>query len=183
MKIAISTTGKTLDSPVEPRFGRSPGYILFDTDTQDLQYLDNAAQQRLAQGAGIQAAQMVIDAGAEALITGQVGPKAAQVLDQSKIRIYGAAGGTVREAIDALTENRLNPLSADDAAPAKWAGQGTGCGGLGRGPAQGGRGMGGGGRGRGPAQGGRGMGGGGRGKGPAQGGRGMGGGGRGRGTD
>ena len=81
MKIAVSTSGKTLDSEVEPRFGRCAGFILFDTETRNFQYLDNSAQQNLSQGAGIQAAQMIVEAGAEVLITGQVGPKAAQVLE------------------------------------------------------------------------------------------------------
>lgn len=169
MKIAISTSGKTLDSNVEPRFGRSPGFILFDTDTQNVQYLDNAPQQNLSQGAGIQTAQMIAEAGAQVVITGQVGPKAAQVLDQFKIKIHACAGGTVREALQALDQNALKAFSLDDAAqvvPNKpgsqdMGGRGMGGGGQGRGPGQGGRGMGGGGRGRGPGQGGRGMGGGG----------------------
>ena len=116
MKIAISTSGKTLDSNVEPRFGRSAGFILFDTDTQNVQYLDNAAQQNLSQGAGIQTAQMIAEAGAQVVITGQVGPKAAQVLDQFKIKIHACAGGTVREALQALDQNALKAFSLDDAA-------------------------------------------------------------------
>ncbi|WP_373501754.1 NifB/NifX family molybdenum-iron cluster-binding protein [Desulfococcus sp.] len=148
MKIAISTSGKTLDSDVEPRFGRSPGFILFDTDTQNVQYLDNAAQQNLSQGAGIQTAQMIAEAGTQVVITGQVGPKAAQVLDQSKIKIHACAGGTVREALKALDENALKAFSLDDAAqvvPNKPGDQDMGGVGRGRGPGQGGRGMGGGG--------------------------------------
>ena len=164
MKIAVSTSGTTLDSEVEPRFGRCAGFILFDTETRNFQYLDNSAQQNLSQGAGIQAAQMIVEAGAEVLITGQVGPKAAQVLDRTGIRIHACTGGTVQEALQALEQNKLKQFGLDDAArvvPDKTYGQGMGGGGRGRGPGQGGRGMGGGGRGRGPGQGGRGMGGGG----------------------
>ena len=166
MKIVVSTTGKSLDSNVESRFGRSTGFILFDTDTQNFRYLDNSAQTHLSQGAGIQTAQMIVEAGADVIITGQMGPKAAEALSRSEIKIYACAGGTVQEALQALDQNTLKALSSNDAVqagPGKAGGQGMGGGGRGRGPSQGGRGMGGGGRGRGPSQGGRGMGGGGRG--------------------
>jgi predicted Fe-Mo cluster-binding NifX family protein len=164
MKIAVSAQESSLDSQVDPRFGRTKGFVLYDTETDQTSFLNNADQQNLAQGAGIQTAQMIHDAGTDILITGQIGPKAMQALSQTPIKLYACPNGTVREAIDAWQANQLQPIIPDAAGPASGAGGGRGMGGggggLGRGPAQGGRGMGGGARGQGPGMGGRGMGGG-----------------------
>jgi predicted Fe-Mo cluster-binding NifX family protein len=153
MKISVSARGEVLDSEVDPRFGRTAGFVLFDTESRSADYLDNSAQQDSSKGTGVKAAQMVAKAGAEVLITGQLGPNAAQVLRKSGIKIYACRSGTVREAIQAFQDNTLQELGDADIqpGPGKMGGRGIGGGGRGRGPSQGGRG-----------QGGRGMGGGGR---------------------
>ena len=51
-----------------------------DSETLDNTYLDNGSSQVLAQGAGIETAQRVADAGAEAVLSGYVGPKAFEAL-------------------------------------------------------------------------------------------------------
>ena len=155
MKISVSARGESLDSDVDPRFGGSTGFILFDGETGESSYLDNSAQRDLARGTGIKAAQMIAKAGSEVLITGQLGPKAAQVLSKSGIKVYACTSGTVREAIRALEDNTLEELSGDaiEPGPGKMGGRGMRGGGRGRGASQGGRGKGGGSRGRGPGQG------------------------------
>jgi predicted Fe-Mo cluster-binding NifX family protein len=146
MKITVSARGKTLDSDMDPRFGRSAGFVLYDTETGQTVYLDNSAQLGLAQGTGIKAAQVIADAGTDVLITGQMGPKAAQVLSRSGIKLYVGTGGTVQAVIQALERNELKELATDalQAGPGKMGGRGMGGGGRGMGG--GGRGMGGGGR-------------------------------------
>jgi predicted Fe-Mo cluster-binding NifX family protein len=133
MKIAVSSTGESLDSEVNPRFGRSTGFILFDTETGNTSYLDNSDQRELAQGTGIKTAQMIVDAGTDVLITGQLGPKAAKVLSKAGIKMYACTGGTVKEAIRALEEKRLQELSDVQPGPGKMGGRGMGGGGQGRG--------------------------------------------------
>ncbi|MBS3755281.1 MAG: NifB/NifX family molybdenum-iron cluster-binding protein [Desulfobacterales bacterium] len=179
MKIAVSARGQSLQDPLESSFGRCAGFVVFDTDTRSSSFLDNSQQQDLAQGAGIQTAQMVSGAGVDVLISGRIGPKALQALSQSRIQLYASSAATVQEAIDAFQRNELSPISTATGQPG--AAEGMGGGGGGRGPDQGGQGMGGGARGRGRSQGGQGLGGGAKGKGPGQGGRGRGGGGGGRG--
>jgi predicted Fe-Mo cluster-binding NifX family protein len=151
MKIGVSARGESLDSEVDPRFGRAAGFVLFDSETGSSEYLDNSAQQDSTKGTGVKAAQLIAKAGAEVLITGQLGPNAVQVLRKSEIKIYACTRGTVREAIQASQENALEELGADDIqpGPGKAGGRGMGGGGRGRGPSKGGRGEGGGGRGRG----------------------------------
>ncbi len=146
MKITVSARGESLDSEVDPRFGRTAGFVLFDSETASVNYLDNLAQQDSTKGTGVKAAQLIAKAGAEVLITGKLGPNAAQVLRKSGIKIYACTSGTVREAIQALHENALAELGADDIqpGPGKMGGRGMGGGGRGRGPSNGGRGQGGG---------------------------------------
>lgn len=178
MKIAVSSQGKTLQAAFDPSFGRCFGFILYDTESQAVSFVDNSQNQNAAQGAGIQAAQAVSSSGADVLITGQVGPNAMQALSHSHMKVFASSAETVQEAILAWEQNTLQPITtASGGQGAGGQGMGRGGGGKGRGPDQGGRGMGGGVRGRGPAQGGQGLGGGARGKGPGQGGRGQGGGG------
>jgi len=155
MKISVSARGESLDSEVDPRFGRTAGFVLFDSESGSADYLDNSAQRDSARGTGVKAAQLIAKAGVEVLITGQLGPNAAQFLRKSEIKIYVCTSGTVREAIQALLENTLEELGDDDIqpGPGKMGGRGMGGGGRGRGPSQGGRGKGGAGRGRGPGAG------------------------------
>jgi predicted Fe-Mo cluster-binding NifX family protein len=148
MKIAISARGPSLDSDVDPRFGRSAGFVLYDDASGETTYLDNVAPSGAGQGAGIRTAQMVAEAGAEVLITGQMGPKAAQVLERTGLKVYLRTGGMVREAVEALGRNELAPFSSEkiQAGPGKMGGRGLGGGGRGMGGgggyAQGGRGRG-----------------------------------------
>lgn len=82
MKIAISCQGNTLESPVDPRFGRAQGFLVYDLDTNNFEYANNDQNLNIAQGAGIQTAQNVAKTGAKAVITGNVGPKAFSALSQ-----------------------------------------------------------------------------------------------------
>ena len=79
MRVAVSSTGEDLSAPVSPVFGRCPSYVFVDTDTLQFEAFPNSAMSASG-GAGIQAAQMVADQGAQAVITGNVGPNAFNVL-------------------------------------------------------------------------------------------------------
>lgn len=114
MKIAISAQGGTLDSPVDARFGRAKGFVVVDTETGDFEYADNDQNLQLAQGAGIQAAQNVARTGAQAVLTGHVGPKAYLALDKGGIEIYLGAAGSVAETIDAYKGGSLNRAHGPD---------------------------------------------------------------------
>lgn len=107
MKIAITTSGDSLDAAVDPRFGRAKAFILYDTDTDEWSVLDNAQNLNAAQGAGIQAATAVVNAGAQAVVTGNCGPRAFATLEAAKVAVYPGARGTVQQAIDAFKAGEL----------------------------------------------------------------------------
>ncbi|MDZ7616969.1 MAG: NifB/NifX family molybdenum-iron cluster-binding protein, partial [Patescibacteria group bacterium] len=107
MKIVITAEGPNLESPVDPRFGRATYFLLVDGETGDFTAHDNTQNLNAAQGAGIQAAQSVVQLGAEAVLTGNVGPKAFATLQAGQVAIYTGATGTAREALDQWRANKL----------------------------------------------------------------------------
>lgn len=120
MKIAITCSGANLDAPLDPRFGRAASFLIYDTETEQTRVIPNQQNMQAAQGAGIQAGQTVAGAGATALITGNVGPKAFRVLEAGGVTVYLADQITGREAVAALQAGRLKPTSAPNR-PGHWA--------------------------------------------------------------
>jgi len=114
MKIAITAAGNTLESNLDQRFGRAATFIVYDTDTDGFEVIDNTQNLEAAQGAGIQSAQHVVNAGAQACITGHTGPKAFAVLSAAKIPVYLAGPGSVRDAIEAWRSGSLKQISGAD---------------------------------------------------------------------
>jgi len=106
MKIVISSTGDNIDSNVDPRFGRCINFLIVDTDTMQVETLENSSVHS-AHGAGIGAAQKVASLNVEAVITGHVGPNAYSALSRTGIKIYTGAVGTVKEAIAQYEEGKL----------------------------------------------------------------------------
>jgi len=99
MKIAISSTGPTIDDAIDPRFGRCAYFVVVETNDLSFEAFDNESIS-LGGGAGIQSAQFVASKGVGAVITGNCGPKALQTLLAAKIEIFAGQSGTVREAIE-----------------------------------------------------------------------------------
>ncbi len=119
MKLAVTATGKELDSPVDPRFGRAPYIVIVDSDEMTLEALDNKENMNALKGAGIQAATMVSDHGAEVLLTGHCGPNAFKALQAAGIGVANNATGTVREAVTAYLDGKL-PLADDSDVEGHW---------------------------------------------------------------
>ena len=107
MKVAVSCQGQSLDDKMDPRFGRTKHFLIVDTDTMDYKAVDNAQNLTLAQGAGIQAAQNVINQDVSAIVSGNCGPKAFATLSAAKIDIYVGGAGTVREIVEQLKDGTL----------------------------------------------------------------------------
>ncbi|PID72294.1 MAG: dinitrogenase iron-molybdenum cofactor biosynthesis protein [Desulfobulbus propionicus] len=102
MKIAITAKGDTLASEVDPRFGRARYIMIVDTDTREFEAVDNTENINAFKGAGIQAATMVADKGAEVLMTGYCGPKAFQTISAAGVKVVSDVEGTVEQAIELI---------------------------------------------------------------------------------
>ncbi|HHN46469.1 MAG TPA: dinitrogenase iron-molybdenum cofactor biosynthesis protein [Planctomycetes bacterium] len=119
MKIAVTTTGKTLDDQVDLRFGRAHGFIIHDTESGEWEFADNEQNLNAASGAGVQSAQNLANRDVQAVITGHVGPKAFSVLAAAGIKVLTGADGIVKEALDAFKKGELSEASAADV-PSHW---------------------------------------------------------------
>jgi predicted Fe-Mo cluster-binding NifX family protein len=106
MKIAVTSNQEGLDQAVEERFGRCAIIAIFDTDTEALSFVPNLAKDA-SSGAGVKAAQQLMDLDVDLLITGKVGPGALEVLNEGDIKVESWTAGTVREAIERFGGKRL----------------------------------------------------------------------------
>jgi len=100
---------KDLQQKVCPSFGRTPYYLIYDTDSKEEVYLENPAAGTQG-GAGVKAAQLVVDSGAQVLLTPRCGKNAAEVLTDSGIRLYKTREGSVKENLEDFAANKLKVL-------------------------------------------------------------------------
>ncbi len=139
MKICVTATTGDLNAEVDPRFGRCQYFVFVDSDTMAVEAIPNEAITAPG-GAGIQAAQTVVNEGVDVLISGNIGPNAFQVLSAAGVKIATGAYGTVKEAVEMYKSGKLS--ETDVSTVSAHAGIGSGFG-MGRGGGRGGgRGMG-----------------------------------------
>jgi predicted Fe-Mo cluster-binding NifX family protein len=109
MKIAISTAVATLDSLVDPRFGRAISYIIVDSKTEEWKAYPNPAL-NASSGAGVQAAQFIARHGAQAVISGAFGPNAYDVLSAAGVQMFQVPSGAPFTASELLVRYRRGQL-------------------------------------------------------------------------
>lgn len=111
MKVAVTSQGPTLTSEVDPRFGRAKSFVVVDTATGESATPDNAENLNALQGAGIQAAQNIVSLVVEAVVTGNVGPKAFMTLQAGSVKTYIGAAGSVSDAVEQLEAGQFECVS------------------------------------------------------------------------
>ena len=154
MKICVTATAGDLNAQVDPRFGRCQYFVIVDSETMAFEAMANEAIAAPG-GAGIQAAQTMVNKGVDVVISGNIGPNAFQVLSTAGVKIATGAYGTVQEAAEMYKGGKLGETGASTVAAHAGMGATAPGGGFGMGMG-GGRG---GGRGQGMGRGmGRGMG-------------------------
>ena len=108
MLIAITALENSLQSEIDPRFGRAAYYMIVNTETDEITVHNNSDGINASNGAGTGAVQTLSEYGVEALYTGRVGPKAAEVLNQAKIPYYENITGTVQSVLDQLKGGKVS---------------------------------------------------------------------------
>jgi predicted Fe-Mo cluster-binding NifX family protein len=112
MKIAISSEGDNLNSNIDQRFGRCKYFLIVDIENRIItktEVIFNAGAEQ-GHGAGIKAAEQVGGLKVSDVLTGDLGPNAAAILDKLKITSYHASG-KAKEAISLFLENKLEKIS------------------------------------------------------------------------
>ncbi len=95
MKIAVSAEGKTIEAAVEPRFGRCPFLLFFDSDSGEIVDAFHNPFTTVPSGAGTKTAQHVVNQGAGVVLTGMIGHKAMSILEAAGVRCLTGAVGSV----------------------------------------------------------------------------------------
>lgn len=111
MKIAIPVEDQVMEASVSQSFGRAPYYLIYDTETKGRKFIDNSAIVSQG-GAGIKAAQTIVDSGISALLTPLCGENAAKVLNTANIILYKTIDASVQNNIEAFNSGTL-PLLDD----------------------------------------------------------------------
>ena len=110
MKLAISATGDSLNANVDRRFGRCPWFLFTDTESLQCEAVENKNAD-VASGAGTACAQLVLEKEVYAVISGQVGPNAYEVLKQGGIKIFIVPQDiSVKKAVDKCKNNELKQM-------------------------------------------------------------------------
>jgi predicted Fe-Mo cluster-binding NifX family protein len=113
MKVAISSNGNNLESTIDERFGRCRYFIIVETNDMTFDVFDNANAD-LTASAGIQSASFVASTGAEAVITGNCGPKAMQVFDATNIRIFLDQHGVIKDVVEKFKKGELSAAANEN---------------------------------------------------------------------
>ncbi|HHT06631.1 MAG TPA: dinitrogenase iron-molybdenum cofactor biosynthesis protein [Hydrogenispora sp.] len=106
MKIAVPVEEKSLAANVCPSFGRTPYFLIYDTETKESSFLENGAAASTG-GAGIKAAQTIVDQNVSVLLTPRCGENAAAVLKAAEIELYKTTSPSVKDNIKAFIAGKL----------------------------------------------------------------------------
>jgi predicted Fe-Mo cluster-binding NifX family protein len=115
MKVAISATGKTTDTLLDMRFGRCEYFQIYDTESGEVKIIENKGQLS-GGGAGIAAAQQLIDEKIDVIITGSLGPNAYEIIEKSEIKSYKCGDISINSVLEKFNKGELSELK--EAGPA-----------------------------------------------------------------
>ena len=109
MKVAVPVTEKSYESNVYASFGRAPYFLIYDTETKDSKFIENSVATSMG-GAGIKAAQTIIDNKVKVVLAPRCGQNAAHVIQSADILIYKTVAGSAKDNIDAFVAGKLSLL-------------------------------------------------------------------------
>ncbi len=114
IKICVSSVDNTLNSDIDSRFGRCKYFMLVNVVSGKSPVIEFFKNKGAVQGsgAGISAAEQVGELGANVLITGNIGPKAGEILNQLEVEVIEASG-VAKEVVDNYIENKKIEVEKD----------------------------------------------------------------------
>jgi predicted Fe-Mo cluster-binding NifX family protein len=112
MKIAISSTGKTLDNEIDAKFGRCAYFLIVEVEKNEIKnfnVIENTAKAQMG-GAGITAGEIVANQKPDVVITVNLGPRAFSVFKQFGIKVYKGQG-KIKDVVQKFIEGKLEEIS------------------------------------------------------------------------
>ncbi len=114
MILVIPVSEKEISTEVESRFGRAPYFLVYDTENENYDFIENEQALNSAVGAGIQSARHIINAKADVLLTSHCGPKAFKALAAAEVDIYTGVSGKVMDVIKDFKDNKFTKSASPD---------------------------------------------------------------------
>ncbi len=105
MKVAITSTGNTLESKLDERFGRCALFVVLDTETKAIEIIPNPYKDAES-AAGPAAVQLLATRGVSKIVAGEFGVKIKSLLDSLKIQmiVFKRPELTIQEVIDMINK-------------------------------------------------------------------------------
>ena len=110
MKIAISANGETNESILDVRFGRCEYFQIHDTEKKEIEILENLGKCANG-GAGIVAANQLIDEKVNVIITGNLGPNAFELMEKAEIKAYKCENISITSVLEKYNNNELEEIN------------------------------------------------------------------------
>jgi len=111
MKVAVSSTDKNIKSNVSDVFGRCSYFVIAEIEDGEIkrtEIIENKSTGQMS-GAGISAAQLMAEKNVNAIITGNVGPRALDVLKQFNIEVYSVSGA-VKDVLQEFINGKIGKM-------------------------------------------------------------------------
>ncbi len=107
MLVVVASSGESLSDLVDSRFGRCPFFIIAEVN-DSIHFVKAVRNPGFSadRGAGLSAAQLIINLNADAVIAHSVGPRAKELLDKFNVTIF-IGDGIVRRVLERLRNNEL----------------------------------------------------------------------------
>ncbi|MFA6978609.1 MAG: NifB/NifX family molybdenum-iron cluster-binding protein [Ignavibacteriaceae bacterium] len=106
MLLLIGADCNNLESSIAKRFGHAHYFIMFNTETNIFEAFEN-----IDEGHNHYSLHDFLDKGVEAVIVGNVGPHAFEILNTPKSKVYLARKMSVQEAIDKFVKGEIKQLT------------------------------------------------------------------------
>lgn len=116
MRLAISAQEKYLHAALDPRFGRCFYFFVIDLKTNNMEAISNPGRDMLG-GAGVHAAQSLVNIGINKLVTGKIGPNAMHILKKNNITVYHTTAKSIAEALVMFKDQQLTELTEASVEP------------------------------------------------------------------
>lgn len=99
MKLCLTAKGNTMDSELDPRFGRCKYFLFIDSETKEHEFIENPNTEAMG-GVGIQAGKLMDEKNVKFVISGNIGPNAFDTLKAAEINVVTNASGTLEDVLE-----------------------------------------------------------------------------------